>query len=132
MILTGRAILSRMLPEDFLPGIERNSIEIDPFDREDLADIGMYLTSPEDIYVEPGSSCRILVKSRLTVPDSLAGFVTELSHLRFSGIYVHAEMMPPQYDGELTVVINNTSDRLFPIHEGEPLAVLQFSTLCHY
>lgn len=114
---------------EILDRLKEGSIEITPFERKSLNPAGYDLHSALEVTIEPTKHALIACIENIRIGLDIAGTI----HLRTSfareGIIGSFGLVDPGWEGQLTLMVVNASDRPIKIRKGEPLAQLVFHKL---
>ena len=87
--------------------------------------VGLDFYSPEDYIIPPHSQFLIPTQIKLQIPLGYYGRLASKSSLAvLHQLHVGAEVIDPDYTGEIMVLMINAAPRVYSIKKGDPIAQL--------
>jgi len=92
-------------------------------------DVGYDLRSAEELNLYVGETRAVKTGVSVHMPGCVMGTVRGRSGLATKGIFAHVGTIDSGYQGEIAVILHNTSQAAFKIEKGDRIGQLIFSTV---
>lgn len=85
--------------------------------------------SDGSVSASPGETIVVYSKERFTIPENVYARVNTVGQIFISGFSAENTYIDPGYSGPVGIALVNNSNRILTIHEGAPLARVEFIKL---
>ena len=109
--------------------IKRKELEISPFSFNNLTSAGYDLRAYKNVKLKPMEHTLVATLERVKLSLKLIGLLFIKSSLAREGIFASLAVVDPGFNGQLTISLFNSTNKLIQINEKEPFVQIVFFKL---
>jgi len=121
--------LTVLSDKEILQHIERDEIEINPFERKCLNPAGYDLRSAIELTINPKKSTLVVSLEKVQLDLSVMAYLYLRSSLTREGIIGGFAVVDPGFSGQLTFNFHNLGENVVRVEKSEPIVQIVFHKL---